>query len=288
MKECCLNGDINTAEKYLSEAKTYFNQYKEEAEKYRKMKDCNFGILNNIMESCIAESTAKNKKIGGISKCVNIIKEDKNLINEARFYNAILSYDGSIDAKKFVNEALSLVSGKVDAKTMDKSAKKLADEMFSTNLTNMETIDEGYEQFAKDCDYLLRTKKRLDNISLIEGAVNRIADYITENKRAINEACAVYGECDDFDKHFKQLNESERELVNDIIAGTNQVKEERQEKIFNFYQAECLKHIDTLIEDADGDNRNKLTSLKEQIASKEYNRDSIVKDISKFLQIGSI
>ena len=288
MKESCLNGDINMAEKYLSEAKESFEEYKNEAEKYRKMKGCNFGILNNIMESCIAESTAKGKKANGISKCVNMIKEDSNLINEARFYNAVLSYDGTVDAKKFVNEALSLVNGKINAKTMDESAGKLADAMFDGNLTNMRTIDEDYERFASDCDYLLRTKKKLDNITLIESAVKRVADYITENKREINEACKVYGECDDFDKHFSQLNESERELVNDIIAAKDGIKEQRQKKIFDMYQKECLKHIDDLISESEGADKDKLISLKEQISSKTYNKETIVGDISKFLKIGSI
>lgn len=288
MKNSCLNGDIQTAEKCLNEAKVYFNQYKEEAEKYRKMKNCNFGILNNIMESCLAETAAKNKADVNINKCINLIKNDSNLVNEARFYNAILNYDGRIDAKKFINDALSLVEGKVNVKTMDVSAKKLADKMFDANLTNMETIDESYEQFAKDCDYLLKTKKKLNNIALIEGAIDRVADYITENKKIVNESYNVYAECDDFDKHFKQLNESERELVNDIIASNAQVKEEKQKKIFEMYQGECLKHLDELIGESEGDNRKKLESLKEQISLKTYDKNNIVKDISKFLQIATI
>ena len=288
VKESCMNGDIASAEKYLAEAKNSFELYKNEAEKYRRMKNCNFGILNNIMETCIAESTAKNKLHEGIGKCIGIIKGDANLINEARFYNAILNYDGSVDAKKFINEALSLVNDKIDAKTMDESANKLADEMFDNNLTNMETIDEDYERFTSDCDYLLKAKKKLDNITMIEGAITRVADYITENKHELNEACKVYDECDDFDKHFSQLNESERELVNDIISVNNEAKEKKQKKIFEMYQNECLKHIDSLMSEADENDKKKLADLKEQISSKIYNKETIVGDIAKFLKIGTI
>ena len=288
IKEYVLKGDIETAQKHLYEAKNAFDDYKDEAEKYKKMKGCNFGILNNIMEACVAESTAKGKSVGNIGKCIKTIKGDKNLVNEAKFYNAILNYDGTVDAKKFVNEALSLVSGKIDAKTMDESASKLMNVMYDSNVTNNELIDESYEQFAKDCDYLLRTKKNLNNITLIENALSRVADYITENKRETNEACNIYNECDEFTKHFKQLNESEQELVNDIIAADKNRKEKKQKKIFEMYQQECLKHLDELISESENVEKNKLVSLKEQIAAIQYDKNTIVKDISKFLKIGSI
>lgn len=288
VKKCCLDGDIKGAEEFLSEANTYLSQYKGEAEKYRKMKNCKFGVLNGIMESCVAESKVKDAKSNAINECIKIIKNDKNLINEARFYNAMLSYDGSVDAKEFVNEALSLVSGKINPKTMDASSTALAEKMFDSNLTNMKAIDEGYENFVKNCDYVLRTKKNLNNIGKVENTINEIAEYISENKHAINEACSVYSACDDFDKHFKTLNESERELVNDIIGASNGIKEEKQRNLFKFYQEECIKHLDDLIKETDDEHKSKLTSLKEQIATKEYNKDTIVKDITKFLQIGSI
>jgi hypothetical protein len=84
------------------------------------------------------------------------------------------------------------------------------------------------------------------------------------------------------------LNEAEQALVNDIMNARTSVAESRRQTLFNKIKNECVDKINKMIEENSGDEKERLLNLKETILLKEYDKNSIVEDIAKLLEIGAV
>jgi gas vesicle protein len=90
------------------------------------------------------------------------------------------------------------------------------------------------------------------------------------------------------EKKLNSLNEAEQALVNDIMNVKTSVAESRRQTLFNKIKNECVDKINKMIEENSGDEKERLLNLKETILLKEYDKNSIVEDIAKLLEIGAI
>lgn len=84
------------------------------------------------------------------------------------------------------------------------------------------------------------------------------------------------------------LNEDERALVNDIINSRSSVAEKRQIKFFNDLKEKCLDKINKMITESNDEDKEGLESIKEEIASMQYCKESIIKDTAKLLEVGAV
>jgi hypothetical protein len=66
------------------------------------------------------------------------------------------------------------------------------------------------------------------------------------------------------------------------------VAESRRQTLFNKIKNECVDKINKMIEENSGDEKERLLNLKETILLKEYDKNSIVEDIAKLLEIGAV
>ena len=91
----------------------------------------------------------------------------------------------------------------------------------------------------------------------------------------------------EFEEKLKNnLNESEMSFVQQITDFRSPIAEQRKEKLFNKFKNECIEKINTMLKE-DADNVE-LKGLSEQISGMQFNKESIVKDISKLLEIRDI
>ena len=90
------------------------------------------------------------------------------------------------------------------------------------------------------------------------------------------------------EKKLNSLNEAEQALVNDIMNARTSVAESRRQTLFNKIKNECVDKINKMIEENSGDEKERLLNLKETILLKEYDKNSIVEDIAKLLEIGAV
>ena len=136
--------------------------------------------------------------------------------------------------------------------------------------------------------YLLEHKKKLSNLTEFTNNVKVVSDYIVENKKENGKKLNVLAMAEQVEKKLNSLNEDERALVKDIMAVNNSVAESRRQNLFNKIKNECVEKINKMISENEGDEKERLLNLKETIMLKEYDKNSIVEDIAKLLEIGAV
>ena len=278
MKKAIENGDIkayDSAASIMEEA--YANFKKEESLRY---KCTNFGIANHIFESVLPQLFKTNKK--AVKEFITTIKEDKNLLFQYMLIESLKRYDKRYcDPKTYLNETLSLAKEKIDVRKIDESNNKLFSIIEKYDLKPSEKIEKDCLSLYESCDYLLKNKKKINNLSEMDRNINTIKTYISENTRnSFNEEINLDNLAESFENSYNEtLNEYEKQMFSKIVEGTVDDKKEA----FNDLKEMCLNKIDSIIKEEK--NSDSFNELKESIKSKEFLSDSADKDIRKMLEI---
>lgn len=281
-------GDTEVADIMQQRANEAYKQYKDEADYETSIANSTAAELGSMFESVLPTLFVKNKKaVGDILK---LIKEDSNIKAQLQFFEAMKNYDGSIDAKEYINESLNLASKNINPKTLKESNKKLGKLMLSHNVRPDELISENKENFFNAGTYLLIHKKNLNNLSELAKQRAIVENYIVANKKEIDEnKVNIKKITEDFDKKMATLSEEEKSLVQDIINSNSSIAEKRQMKFFNDLKEKCLDKINKMInESSEEEEKYGLQSIKEEISSMTYCKESIIKDTAKLLEVGAV
>lgn len=284
-REAMEQGGIEAAEKYVQEMDDAFERYKEACNFEDSMIDSNFATINTTLESALPKLMAKNKK--ALRECVKLIKEDKNLLAQFKFCNALRKFNCDTDAKDYINESLKLVSQDINYKTLKESNRKLAKLLIKYNI-KPSNINENEMKFAKSCDYLLTHKKSLNNLTNFTNNLKSASDYLVENKKLNENKVDIISMAEQVEKKLNSLNEAEQALVKDIMMANSSGAETRRMNLFNKIKNECIEKINKMISENEGDEKERLLNLKETIMLKEYDKANIVGDIAKLLEIGAV
>lgn len=279
--------DCEVADIMQKRANDIYKQYKDECKYADDTENANAGELGSMFESALPTLFVKNKK--AVGDVLRLIKEDANVKSQLQFFETMKNYDGSSDAKEYINESVNLAANGINLQTLKESNKNFGRLLVSHNVRPEDEIDEDKEAFFKAGTYLLTHKKKLNNLSEISKNRNIVEKYICEHKKNINEdKINLKKLTEDFDKKMSMLNEDERALVNDIINSQSSVAEARQRKFFNSLKEKCMSKIDSLISESNEDDKLGLQSIKEEISKMEYCKESIIKDTAKLLEVGSV
>lgn len=280
-------GDTEVADIMQQRANEAYKQYKDEADYETSIANSTAAELGSMFESVLPTLFVKNKKaVGDILK---LIKEDSNIKAQLQFFEAMKNYDGSIDAKEYINESLNLASKNINPKTLKESNKKLGKLMLSHNVRPDELISENKEDFFNAGTYLLTHKKNLNNLSELAKQRTIVENYIVTNKKEIDEnKVSIKKITEDFDKKMAMLSEEEKSLVQDIINSNSSIAEKRQMKFFNDLKEKCLDVINKMINESSEEEKHDLQSIKEEISSMSYCKESIIKDTAKLLEVGAV
>ena len=280
------NGDLELAEKFHQEMEDAYERYKESCDFEDRTMNSNFAALNMAMDSALPKLFIKNKN--AIKECINLIKEDKNLLTQFRFCNALKNFNCDSDPINYVNESLDLVSKDINLKTLSESNRKLAELMVKHNIRPLDELSESDVKFAESCDYLLCHKKSLTNLTDFTNNTKAVGSYILEHKKELVNKVDVLSLAEKVEKKLNSLNEAEQALVKDIMDAGSAVAESRRQNLFNKIKGECIEKINKLVSESDGEDKERLLSMKETIMLKDYDKDSIVEDIAKLLEIGAV
>lgn len=280
------SGDIEASENYMQEMEDTFERYKEACNYEDATINSNFAALNTTLESVMPKLMVKNKK--ALRECVNLIKEDKNLLAQFKFCNSLRKFNCDTDAKDYIKESLELVSKDINRKTLRESNRKLAKLMLKYKIKPGNDVNESEIKFANNCDYLLTHKKTLNNLTEYTNNLKDASEYIVENKKENDKKVNVLAMAEQVEKKLNSLNEAEQALVKDIMMANSSVAESRRQNLFNKIKNECIEKINKMISENNGEEKERLLNLKETIMLKEYDKNSIVGDIAKLLEIGAV
>lgn len=257
-----------------------------------EMNTNNFGILNHIFEQELPTLIKTNKK--AVKEVIKLIKEDKNLLNEFKFYNAIKNqYKGdTVNAigSNVVLEKLAEIAVKgINQGSVKESNKKLKKLMFENNIVPSDFVDEESRKLYECGHIILTRKKTTSNMIPLMESYHSVCEYMDKHKNdKVNESSRNIDDViNEFEEKLKtNLNESEMSFVQQITDFRTPIAEQRKEKLFNKFKNECVEKIDEMLKE-DESNSN-LKGLKSQISEMKFNKDTIVTDIAKLLEIRDI
>ncbi len=248
-------------------------------------KNMTFGVLNYVMESNIEYLIKNDKKV--IKEYVDLIKKDKNLSAQYLFINALKNYSLKENSKEYIQEALSLSQKNLNKGQIYESNLKVIKFLKEHHLSK-NNISKEIAKLYENCDFLLRSNKKLSNLNDTVKAINEISNYVDANKVILNESKDIaideiirkYNE-----KYSSELTLEEKEITKQLLECNNS---KGKEKLFTKLQNECVKSINNLYKNTTVDEKAKLVELKETILNLTFNEDTIVEDITKLLEMKDI
>ena len=264
---------------------------KHEMELMEEMNTTNFGILNHIFENELPTLIKSNKK--AVRNVIKTIKEDKNLISQFNFYNVIkeqynANHADMISSKDALENLAKIVSEDIDLNTVKASNKKLRKVMIESGVKPSEFVDEESRKLYENGDIILTRKRNTNNmISLVE-SYNAVSNWMDAHKSdKVKDGKNPDEMIREFEKKLKDnLNESEISFVQQITDFRTPIAEQRKEKLFNKFKNECINKINEMLKE-DAENVE-LKGLSDQINEMSFNKETIVKDIAKLLEIRDI
>ena len=267
------------------------DESKHEKELMNELNTTNFGVLNHIFESELPTLIKTNKK--AVRNVIKTIKEDKNLQSQFSFYNVIKEQYNSSHAEMITPEValeklVKIVCEEIDPKTIKKSNKKLRDVMIENNIIPSDFIDEESKKLYENGNVILTTKRTSNNMLPLAESYDAVCKWMTAHKDdKVKNTKDVDTLVREFEEKLKtNLNESEMSFVQEITDFRSPIAEKRKEKLFNKFKNECISKInDMLKEDAEN---AELKGLSEQINEMTFDKNNIVKDIAKLLEIRDI
>lgn len=264
------------------------NEMKEYKSLLSEMKTDNFGVLNHIFEEALPTLIKKNKK--AVRKVITTIKEDKNLLGEFNFYNAIRNAcKRDVDYDRVLSEITSIAEKNVNHKTVKLSNEKLRKVMAENGIVPMDYVSKDVKKLYENGHAILTSKKTFSNAVDLMESYDSIKSYMEANKKVtnVNEEKSIDEALLEFEGNLKDtLTESEVSLVKTITDFRSPIAEMRKEKLFNKFKDECIGKINEMLKS--DSNNEELKDLKKKIEEQKFNHETIVKDIAKLLEIRDI
>jgi hypothetical protein len=278
----------NVAKSMLEET---IEDSKQEKALLAEMNTNNFGILNHIFEQQLPTLIKSNKK--AVRDVIKTIKEDKNLLGQFNFYNVVKNqYKGDtanlVEAKEALEKLAEISVKGIDQKTVKESNKKLRKVMLENNVIPTEFVDEENKTLYESGHVILTRKKTTANMIPLIESYHNVCQYMENHK---NDAVKESKNPDELIREFEEkmktnLNESEMSFVQQITDFRTPIAEKRKEKLFNKLKEDCITVIKSMLKE-DSDNVE-LKSLNDQLNEMTFDKNNIVKDIAKLLEIRDI
>ena len=136
-----------------------YGKYKEIKKAEDTLRNADFATLRRVFENAIPKLFVSKSK--ALKEITNVIREDKNLIGQFRFIDAMRRFNNSSDSNSYVCESIDLACRNIDAKGVSKSNEKLAEALIRNGITDIPEIGNEERLFNENCSYVLSTKKNL-------------------------------------------------------------------------------------------------------------------------------
>ena len=151
--------DCEVADIMQKRANDIYKQYKDQCKYADDTENANAGELGSVFESALPTLFVKNKK--AVGDVLRLIKEDNNIKSQLQFFEAMKNYDGSSDAREYINESIDLAANNINLQTLRESNKKFGKLLVSHNVHSENEIDEDKENSLKQVLICLPTRKSL-------------------------------------------------------------------------------------------------------------------------------
>ena len=290
--DCYSKNKITEAEEYRKKANELYNKadilYCIENTDRDKLygKNRNFGICYQIFEDSLLKNLNNRNGKKFINEVSNLIKTNKVLKEQFDIYNSICNKKNVSNPESYVDGVLECIS-KLNLNKSDirKANEKLIDLIESnTNVNKLLNIDDDTLKLYEAIDFILTNKKSINNIdeynkikaSLIE-KFDRDNKDKTDND-TVNENYET--SLSEMTEKYKDLTDDEIKLIEDIISS-----DKDKSSLFEEYKSETIGEIDETIKKASEEDKEQWLNIKETLSEKKYNKDTLIDDVLKFVEI---
>lgn len=285
MSDAMKNGDIDAANIAKQKADAEYEKYKEFADKMytcNGFESCNEAI-QQVMPRLIKENTTAVKEI------ISLIKEDSNLSAQFAFYDSLKKCNSN-DIKSYINEALDLISSKINYKTIKESNKKMINFVRKYSIVPEQAYTNEEKQLFENCEYILTHPKRISNLNDYSNKMKMVENYVKTNIKPLNEEkINIYKLIEDYDKKYNSiLNEEEKSFVQEIMDFKKNSNLSKKQNFFESLKNDCLKGVDKLLESCSENEKTELRSIKEEIKTRQFCEETLVQDVAKLLELRDV
>lgn len=282
MAEAIGNGDAEKADEYKRQADEAYERYKGEAMYRDEIMDYDGGSSFGTFESVLPELFLKGRT--AIKESIKLISRDKNLMAQVKLYETLKGFNGSVDAKEFVRQAVDIARKEVNPDTLNESNREFAKLLIRNGIHPREEDDKKRE-LAEACFWMMSNHMGLDNLLEYETKVKAAADIITEMSSKKSTDNDIMEMMDALNKSMMSLNEDDRRLAEELMDAKKEVDDQKKKKLFDSIKRECLELAKKKMEET---KEESLSSIIEMIESKQYNSENVVKDVAKLLEVGAM
>lgn len=223
--------------------------------------EINFGYLNDIVKTAIAENIndKKTKKI--FREYVSLIKNNETLKSQFLLFNNINQQSNSID---FIKENINLML-KTHTTEMIKESNMLLYSFIQDKGLN---VNINKSKLHENVGYILSNEKNLSNLLIFEKCLSEISNLLTESKNEKTSDCI---DCD-FDE---ELTNEEIELLSNVYT----LSEEELKELFDNERKTCIEKTNKLFnESTDLDVKFKLLTVKDKLLEEAFNYNTFIND----------
>lgn len=290
--DCYSKNKITEAEEYRKKANELYNKanilYCIENTDRDKLygKNRNFGICYQIFEDSLLKNLNNRNGKKFINEVSNLIKTNKVLKEQFNIYNSICNKKNVSNPESYVDGVLECIS-KLNLNKSDirKANEKLIDLIESnTNVNKLLNIDDDTLKLYEAIDFILTNKKSINNID----EYNKIKDSLIEkfdrdnkdktDNDTVNENYET--SLSEMTEKYKDLTDDEIKLIEDIISS-----DKDKSSLFEEYKSETIGEIDETIKKASEEDKEQWLNIKETLSEKKYNKDTLIDDVLKFVEI---
>ncbi len=244
----------------------------------------NFGIVYNVFEKNVGGILKENKKLNVITDFIRLIKSNKVLSEQFNVYNTLCNKFIDSDIDEYLNEALTVIP-KFTKQELIENNSKLIDVLRKNNINEFIDIDEKKLSLYESIEFLLLNKKTINNIEtyndhkkiIKENINNNVTDKVSLTENDYNTELQNI-----IEKNISELNEDEMQLLSELCN-------ENKETVFNRYKDETLQFISEQITGAENlEEKIDWNNIMNKINSKKYNENTVLEDITSFINIQNI
>lgn len=300
MIRCVVNEDMDKAQIYKAKADKIFEGAVREHEFFKKNIN-NFGIISPIIESKVADWFNAGQE-RPMKEYMKLMREDKNLHAQYKFYHAMKNYTSSAPSKEYVKESLREVKRCLNEDTIAASNQKLVNFMKKYHITkNLDLVSEEKKLFCDACQFLLENKANVNTRSDIYDNIEMVANHIEQNPRKVvtedkKQKELLMNTISQFNKKYSMMEGRSLEIFNILLEkkeesdteDIKQAKDEKKMKLLNDMKSDCISKIEELKADASADEIEKIEEMRAMVDSMVYEESTIVSNIAKLLEIRDV
>ena len=244
----------------------------------------NFGTIYKVFESNTAKLFNNKADRHKINKVVKLIKEDKTLNKEFGVYKTLVYAESVKNADAYVNEVVSLIRP-MDKKKIVEANQKLIDLIRKEGINEMVEISDEDAKLFEAVEYILLNEEKLSNVNeyieakkCIKEHIEKNCSYVDTDKKNIDEV---------FNNGVKEIQEAFNTKLNNnekmLVEKLSRV--ENKEAYFDIAKLDALKALNSQLEECEGENRENLQRIIENVTKKAFNEDKFIADAAEFREI---